>query len=383
MGVVVTSVLKRRLGIAVMLAVLAVSLAGFSAPNATALNTAGTTDGAKCADVLVVGVRGSGELWSSSQFGMGGPVSSTYRQLKKDLDAKGISVEPLGLNYPAVSVAYAGLTAEFSSYNGSVLLGVDEAQRQLMTWLTSCTGKVMLVGYSQGADVLTRLLQVTVLSGYIDDFGEDVQLGDRVLGTVFFGNSQFNPRNSYNVNTGYNKKLYGVVDAVSPGNYFSGILSSYEHGTRSYCLPKDPVCNFSLGNVSLCNPFGNMSRCTHLWYENKGSSLNAGKSSTIDAGNWLAQRAVNPVLAQPRILTGTLPDGIARQPYRYTMQADRGRSPYNWSVPLGMPAWLTINARTGLLSGTPAVGGSANLLVYLKDSRGRLAVRSLSILVHS
>ena len=208
--------------------------------------------------------------------------------MKKELDAKGISVKPLGLNYEAVSVPVAGSIPGIilTRYDLSVTGGVEEAQQQLKSWLTNCSGKVILLGYSQGADVLTRLLHVTVLSGAIDG-GANLQLSDRVLGTAMFGNPQFNPKNSYNVDTGYDKYLYGFIHHYWPYNVPVGIDKDFEHGTRSCCLPKDPVFNYSKANLKLCD--NAPSTCTHITYEERGL--------TVDAAHWLANRAKNSVLA--------------------------------------------------------------------------------------
>ena len=53
------------------------------------------------------------------------------------------------------------------------------------------------------------------------------------------------------------------------------------------------------------------------------------------------------------VTTTSLPDGVVGTPYKQTLQASGGSAPLKWSVTPNLPAGLTLNAATGIISGTP------------------------------
>lgn len=82
---------------------------------------------------------------------------------------------------------------------------------------------------------------------------------------------------------------------------------------------------------------------------------------------------INPNPAIPVITTAspltpyTLGTGI----YSVTLAATAGTAPYSWAVtlPSVIPAGLTLNAATGVLSGTPTVAGTYNFTLQVTDSK--------------
>jgi hypothetical protein len=73
------------------------------------------------------------------------------------------------------------------------------------------------------------------------------------------------------------------------------------------------------------------------------------------------------------ITTTSLPDGKVQQSYNQTLQATGGVTPYTWSIISGsLPSGLSLNASTGVISGTPAYGtrGDYNLTFRVTDSQG-------------
>ncbi|HEX8088524.1 MAG TPA: NBR1-Ig-like domain-containing protein, partial [Blastocatellia bacterium] len=84
---------------------------------------------------------------------------------------------------------------------------------------------------------------------------------------------------------------------------------------------------------------------------------------------------------QPLTITTTsLPFGQAFQAYSAQVVATGGQPSYNWSVSSGsLPSGLTLNPSTGLISGTPTVGGTFNITVTVRDGGGRSASRSYKV----
>jgi hypothetical protein len=94
---------------------------------------------------------------------------------------------------------------------------------------------------------------------------------------------------------------------------------------------------------------------------------------------------VNPPPVAPlNITTTSLPNGARNVGYSQNLQATGGLTPYTWSLASGsLPAGLTLNGATGVISGTPTKKGTSNFVVRVRDSRAVPAedTQSLSIRV--
>jgi hypothetical protein len=80
------------------------------------------------------------------------------------------------------------------------------------------------------------------------------------------------------------------------------------------------------------------------------------------------------------ITTTALPGGSVGTAYSTTLAASGGVAPYTWSVTSGaLPAGLSINSTTGVISGTPTATGSSTFTVTVADSETPQVTASSSL----
>jgi hypothetical protein len=82
-----------------------------------------------------------------------------------------------------------------------------------------------------------------------------------------------------------------------------------------------------------------------------------------------------------QITTARLPDAIAGSTYSAALTATGGTAPFTWSA-TGLPAGLSLDAQSGVISGTPTSLGSALIVVTVTGADGSSAQRTLALLVN-
>ncbi|MFE9917129.1 fibronectin type III domain-containing protein [Micromonospora sp. NPDC005553] len=88
------------------------------------------------------------------------------------------------------------------------------------------------------------------------------------------------------------------------------------------------------------------------------------------------------VNAPPTLTFPPPPPGKAYEPYQYQLTVTGGTGPFTWSVSAGsLPAGLTLDPVTGLLSGTPTVSGTFPFTVRVTDSYDQSATRPVDLVI--
>jgi hypothetical protein len=164
-----------------------------------------------------------------------------------------------------------------------------------------------------------------------------------------------------------------LPDGTVGGAYSQTIQVS--NGTSSYAFSL--VSGTLPGGLGLSASSGTIS----------GTPTSAGSSNfTIgvsDAAQATTSKAYTLTIDTTLTITtnGVLPGGSAGSSYSQTLAASGGTLPYTWSVSGTLPPGLSLNASTGVLSGSPSASGSFTFTVQVADSNHSTASKQFAIMI--
>jgi len=237
--------------LAVVLGALSVSLLPTSSVNAAPTNVCN-------AQVVMVGVAGSGQNWSEDQ-----PLPPFDRYGRQAADVAIVlqsKIEKTNFSYAVDVVAYpatdfygwaTGGVNDTETYSSSRDVGVATLKQLLDSYRNCANGspKVILMGYSQGSDVIKSFI-------FNQEAVGNTSYRNQIIGIALIADPKFDPNDSsykigsyqttpittFNVYNLKGRTLFGQI----PQGVFGkrAVSSAYASKTINLCNQYDPVCNY-------------------------------------------------------------------------------------------------------------------------------------------
>jgi hypothetical protein len=223
--------------VAAALLALACGPAAGAAPSAR-----GTVDSAGCADVLLLGARGSGQPQEGTPAdggtGLGPQVYGVSQRLARQLPGRDVSAQ--AVVYPAQGVEL--LVTDPGSYFTSLEVGAQSVQESLRGRAAACPQeRIVLAGFSQGAMAVHRAIQD------LDRAGDPVarQILARTDGVVLIADGDRRRRDRV-TDYGTAGRSQGIGYALRPQSGARGtkLPPGMKARIHSVCLDLDVVCDY-------------------------------------------------------------------------------------------------------------------------------------------
>jgi len=129
-------------------------------------------------------------------------------------------------------------------------------------------------------------------------------------------------------------------------------------------------------------PYIQIGNVTKTAADKDATSAKANYFQYTDAGSTGTTVWVKASGTPPTITTASLTNGTVGTAYSQTLAAT-GTTPISWSVSVGsLPAGLSLNATSGVISGTPTAAGTSNFTVKAANGISPDATKALSITIN-
>ncbi|MFZ2625776.1 MAG: cutinase family protein [Propionibacterium sp.] len=331
-----------------LLAAVVLLVTGIGVPSASAETgwsqnpvASSKADSLSCADLLFVGVRGSGEQ---------APYGTTIGALEQELATHtqkshdGLRVNQIYLDYPAVSLDQLSLdtienmvlptsSESASPYFSSVDAGVSELERFATDEAKRCPSQKLLVaGFSQGAEVATRALA----SGKLDS---------SALGVLLLGNPlHYDGQNVNELEGSASNRAYGLSAALY---FLRSQASSVSGASREQQVQSLLTSLFSMYNGTVDTPVLNAAM----------SAVGADIPGTDAPLSWSVCMSGDSVCDSAGALSRLLTSTATVQEER-----DRARSPHESYTPANVPKTLAaLEAKIDAMPATQGRGAASSL----------------------
>ncbi|MGE0433873.1 MAG: Ig domain-containing protein [Planctomycetota bacterium] len=234
----------------------------------------------------------------------------------------------------------------FSASGGKPTLTWSLTSGTLPTGITQNTSTGALSGTPTSTGTSNFTVRVTDSNGAFHERSYSIQVFDTPVIT--------SPAGGALTPEGYVGSPYSLTFTAAGG------VPAYTWSVQAGSLPAGLVLNTSTGALT-------------------GAPTTAGANSftirVTDTNNDFNQVAYTLQILDPPSITsptpGALPQATRNAPnYTQTFTGANGKAPLAWSA-TGLPAGMTLNASTGVLSGTPGAAGAFNVNVTLTDANGK------------
>ena len=165
--------------------------------------------------------------------------------------------------------------------------------------------------------------------------------------------------NGNNIPAGSTVTVNAWIDGVTTGSIPTSI--SYKGGVWNYILDFPASSNGAAKDGGVDGSIVRFSATIDgvVYYDAKTSQFET--AANVNHNLFVGGATV------PVITTTALPQGHEGVAYSFSMAAGGGIGAYTWSAS-GLPANLTINSVTGLISGIPGIGGTYPVIITVTDS---------------